>query len=281
MKVQCPHCSKTLSVPDAYKGQKIRCKDCNKSLMANPIKPENTKPFIAPLPVQPHPEPNPQKGMLAKIWSGSPVAFRTAFLATLGVVSALLFTWYTIDISRLVTSRLNSNKTRDSTENPHTTTPKPSIVQPKTAENSSDTMLTSENVRALTLLSDYNGRLESLHVLRGELCSSSTKSLAAQKSLFANLDPLLQLHKKNARNLKLLSMPESTSLDPSFADVKLQYLNAMAAEVEVLKLLIAASKNRKFDDNWEGTVNKANDLCAEARFQLIFLFSLVNPLGLE
>lgn len=74
MNVLCPHCSKTLSVPDAYKGQKIRCKDCDKPITANPIQPEDTKPVISPLPVQPHPEPKPQKGLLAKNRPRSPVS---------------------------------------------------------------------------------------------------------------------------------------------------------------------------------------------------------------
>lgn len=38
MKVLCPHCKKVLTVPDDYKGRKIRCAGCENSLTAEPLK---------------------------------------------------------------------------------------------------------------------------------------------------------------------------------------------------------------------------------------------------
>lgn len=37
MKTQCPHCQKVFSVPDNYKGKRIKCISCRKVLVAEPI----------------------------------------------------------------------------------------------------------------------------------------------------------------------------------------------------------------------------------------------------
>lgn len=100
MKVQCPNCKKVLSVPDEYKGKRIKCKGCQQVLIAKPT------PVVVPIdtlqaaespkpPAQPKPGPLPSRGnFLTKIWKRSPVAFRTGFLTTLGVVSALTLCIY-------------------------------------------------------------------------------------------------------------------------------------------------------------------------------------------
>jgi len=115
MKVQCPHCKKVLSVPDDYKGKRIKCKGCQGILIAKPLaekpiisgspKPKSI-PIVVPTdtlqiaepskPMMPQePKSLPSCGnFLTKIWNHSPVAFRTGFLTTLGVLSALALCIY-------------------------------------------------------------------------------------------------------------------------------------------------------------------------------------------
>ena len=81
MKVQCPNCKKVLSVPDEYKGKRIRCKGCQGVLIAKPLEKQTItpeKPKLKPIPIvvpidalqtvespqptaQPEPEPSPIK----------------------------------------------------------------------------------------------------------------------------------------------------------------------------------------------------------------------------
>jgi endogenous inhibitor of DNA gyrase (YacG/DUF329 family) len=115
MKVQCPHCKKILSVPDEYKSRRIKCKGCHQILLAKPLEeqtiiPGSPKPKSTPIVVpvdalrsadSPTPPARPVSGsqssrsnFLTKLWNHSPVAFRTGFLTTLGVVSALTLCVY-------------------------------------------------------------------------------------------------------------------------------------------------------------------------------------------
>lgn len=102
MKVQCPHCKKVLSVPDDHKGKRIKCAGCDAVLIAMPMKvkaPEVAKKSVT--------RQTRQKlfitsrgNFITKLWTKSPIAFRTAFLATLGVITALFVTFYVFGLTR-------------------------------------------------------------------------------------------------------------------------------------------------------------------------------------
>jgi len=115
MKVQCPHCKKVLSVPDEYEGKRIKCKGCQGVLITNPLEekiiiPKSPKPKPTPIvvpidvlqasesPKSTAPQESqllPSRGnFLTKLWNRSPVAFRTGFLTTIGVLSALALCIY-------------------------------------------------------------------------------------------------------------------------------------------------------------------------------------------
>jgi hypothetical protein len=96
MKFKCPHCNHEYDHPKAHPGQKAKCKQCHQvfSIPQPPIE-------IAPQPVTCTPEKiTPDtikrgiKSILFHTWARQPVAFRTGFITTLGVMSALMLTWY-------------------------------------------------------------------------------------------------------------------------------------------------------------------------------------------
>ena len=87
MKIQCPSCKKVSTVPDAYRGRRVKCKSCKESFVAEACK---KPPIVVPMKLPPLPRSSPGKeNFVTKLWTRTPSAFRTSFLATLGVVSAL------------------------------------------------------------------------------------------------------------------------------------------------------------------------------------------------
>ena len=106
MKVQCPNCQKIQNAPDDSVGKRARCKSCRDTFV---IINEYTPPQIVPLGDLPDPDDIPitvdapppkdrSDNIFARAWIGIPGPFITSFLATLGVVSALLFAWYVVRI---------------------------------------------------------------------------------------------------------------------------------------------------------------------------------------
>ncbi len=86
MNTQCQPCKAVLAVPNEYKGKAVSCTTCGQSFNAVKFK---KPPIIVPSDI-----PRSGHNFFGKIWTKSPLAFRTAFLATLGVISALWFAWY-------------------------------------------------------------------------------------------------------------------------------------------------------------------------------------------
>ncbi len=91
MKIQCPSCKKISTVPDAYRGKRVKCKSCEETFVAEPYK---EPPIVVPTELPPLPRSSPNKeNFVTKLWTRTPAAFRVGFLATLGVVSALWVTF--------------------------------------------------------------------------------------------------------------------------------------------------------------------------------------------
>ncbi len=85
MKTQCPYCKNVLTIPDEYKGKAVKCTKCKEDFT-----PEK---FEKPLIVVPSQLPS-KSNFITKIWTSSPVAYRTGFFAALGVISALILSIY-------------------------------------------------------------------------------------------------------------------------------------------------------------------------------------------
>jgi len=115
MKAQCPNCQTRFKAPDSYAGKTVKCLKCKNSFTIELPKPEPEK-ISLPVPLNTLPVPPiKQRGnFFIKLWNNSPVAFRTAFLATLGVLSALLFAYYVIRVPKFVSEKTTSITTQTS-----------------------------------------------------------------------------------------------------------------------------------------------------------------------
>lgn len=106
MRIQCPNCQTVQKAPDDAVGKRARCRSCRDTFV---IVNEYVPPLVVPVPGLPDsdatavdaPPPKNRSGnILARVWIGIPFPFKTAFLATLGVVSALLFAWYVVRVPK-------------------------------------------------------------------------------------------------------------------------------------------------------------------------------------
>jgi hypothetical protein len=89
----CPICAEKIEVPDSLAGQSLNCPSCNKSAIIPKIcSKEKIKKKAA--------------NVFIRIWKNSPAPFRIAFLATMGVICAVL-------ISLLAYSHLFAGEVRD------------------------------------------------------------------------------------------------------------------------------------------------------------------------
>ncbi len=108
MRIQCPNCQTVQKAPDDSAGKRARCKSCRDTFV---IVSEYAPPVVVPISDLPDPDdipitvdappPKDRSGnILARAWTGIPAPFKTSFLATLGVVSALLFAWYVVRVPK-------------------------------------------------------------------------------------------------------------------------------------------------------------------------------------
>jgi predicted Zn finger-like uncharacterized protein len=97
MKFQCPHCTTSYDHRKAHTGQKAKCKQCGHLFrIAQTIELTPAAAYPSNQPSQPIIETAGVAlvGVVARGWNKAPAAFRTAFLSTLGVLSALMITWF-------------------------------------------------------------------------------------------------------------------------------------------------------------------------------------------
>ena len=92
MNVQCPNCQAKFKAPDHYNSKKVKCSKCSHSFIAEPF-----QPIVEKIPASKR-----KDNIFIRLWNGSPVYFRNSFLATLGVISALVFAYYLMNIPKFV-----------------------------------------------------------------------------------------------------------------------------------------------------------------------------------
>lgn len=96
MDFKCPNCNVSYKNKAAKPGQKAKCKVCN-SIFRIPLSIELLveSPIQSPLATEQFKKAK-QAAMVAarRIWTNAPTPFRNAFLATCGVLSAMMVTWF-------------------------------------------------------------------------------------------------------------------------------------------------------------------------------------------
>lgn len=254
MKTQCPHCKNILAVPDIYKEKSIKCKKCDGKFIVLKFK----KPPIVVPDFVPH-----RQNFITKIWAKSPLAFRTSFLATLGVIAALSIAWYVIGVSNWLKRPTISHPIY---------TPSMPTRSAKINTTIDATKLTADNVYALIMLFHYGKGLETLQRVRASLCDSAMANINTLKALPVIIEPIASQLQDNMSNLSHLKMPYDPRLtNPSFSQVQSAYIDAMYAEIDVMNELILATKTGVFADNWPRLIDRTNDLSIEASFKLVSL----------
>lgn len=99
MKTQCPNCKKNFKAPDEYEGRKVKCTQCKIIFEAHKIDiiSEQARQKLDVLIKKTTEAKIKSKGLLSRLWTNSPIAFRNAFLSTFGVISALVIAYYFFD----------------------------------------------------------------------------------------------------------------------------------------------------------------------------------------
>jgi hypothetical protein len=92
MITQCPKCLEQQEIPDPYRGREIKCLHCKEPFHATETMPlpQLPKPDVVAETIQIVKKHNP----IRSAWNKMPKPFKTAFLSTFGVMSALLITYY-------------------------------------------------------------------------------------------------------------------------------------------------------------------------------------------
>ena len=254
MKVQCHYCKTVFSTPDEYRDKRINCKYCQKSLVAAPfVKPPIVIPKNLPAKVN----------FITKLWTKSPKAYRTGFLATLGAISAFFLAWYLVGIGGWLKQPIANQPTY-----------KPSISTKTTSSNASSTAskLTADNVYALVMLFHYGKGLETLQRVRASLCTSAISDINTLKALPVIIEPIVTQLNDDMASLRSMDMPHDLRLtEPSFRQVQVVYIKAMSAEIEVMDELILATKTGIIPDNWPQLIDRTTDLSLDASFKLVSL----------
>ncbi|MHC4123421.1 MAG: hypothetical protein ACYSSI_07600 [Planctomycetota bacterium] len=258
MKAQCPNCKKILSVPDVYEGKRIKCNGCKKTLIAveyvakiNSTEPENK--------TVPKTQPTAKNNVFTRIWTNSPVAFRTAFLSTLGVISALLLVYYLFGIRRWFKPPLQ-------------TAGSPSIQANSNIYNNS---INTDLLACTVIMYKYHG---SLDTLRNFIAASL--NLNDTNYLFGTfLRACLELDKlytevanvNTFNNLDLISLKKSI-------------LTAIDAESIRVNTLLKALDSYRESGNTNLSKNDAEDKgqqadekALEAFTQLMIMFEKIHP----
>jgi len=86
VKTQCPICLTIHKVPKPYLGRKIKCDECTQFFVVanyNFISKTDSSRLI-----------HQTENFLTRFWKSTPIAFKTAFLATLGITSAIVISFY-------------------------------------------------------------------------------------------------------------------------------------------------------------------------------------------
>ncbi len=110
MKTKCPHCNTVQKAPDEATGKKALCRSCRQKFTIAEYAPPVIVPIAdlpspadlddIPITVDAPPPKDRDGNILSRAWLGIPAPFKTSFLATLGVVSALLFAWYVVRVPK-------------------------------------------------------------------------------------------------------------------------------------------------------------------------------------
>jgi len=214
METKCPFCDEVFKIPKEYFGDFVICPFCKQSFKATRI--------------QKHLPPEQKENVFVRLWNNSPTAYRTGFLATLGVISAVFFVYY-------FTGFLKRAKP------PHPPPPKNiSLDYQSTSRGTGDD---------LRLLCTTLGSLQMAASLKTVSLSDGTRS-----HMISNLD----------YGIKLLNF---SKMDTPLKKAKSVLIDAIKAEIDVLQFENKSSNKDAFllkNKNYMRLLNRSMGLRGEA-----------------
>lgn len=266
MKTQCPFCKKVFKAPDSYKGRLVRCPGCKERFLVS----EYIKP-VAQSKTSPKPTRPPKPNLFVRAWSHSPQPFRVAFLATIGVVSALFLTLhiYNLPGSLLDESHDKHKKAVQSYPN--------EIISKNTATY--DTNLNAENFYAIVVLSQYAHALDSMRHLRGSICDRVLEDASLVKPASSILACLRDELNKSALGLSSHTMPDDPTITaPTIPQIQHAYIKAYKSEIAAVEALIKVTKGQINDSrSVAAAIERSNDDLSNASFTLVTTIFKIDP----
>jgi len=298
LKTKCPNCNKSLSFPEEYLGRRIKCPACKNVLIAETIK---EKPSIPP----PTPSTSPQindsyrdntlptstsnnKNIILRAWSNSPAAFRNAFLATLGVIAALLLVWQVFGLKSKFDHSKNKNEEQTITnhysypsENVHDT---PSTISdtrnhtPLSMKQSNGTekdFMRIDNLAASILLLNKCGELHLIQRIRVRAYTRFMENYNIE-----SLINVLECTKSELDELYILAKKYNIPSEKQMQATYQNLLSAIDAEYSFQKAIIDfAGKpgNTRLADNAKKTGEKAVQLMDQATISAVLMLGTIDP----
>lgn len=214
MKIICPKCDQEFHVTEKTAGKKAKCSNCDKIFRVE------------------KPQPPYQKADITAVWAKCPPAFKTAFLATLGVISALVISYYFADFAFFKKNNEASNA----------------------AESLPIERVSTDNIdRDIVLLFYYIRDLETIRFVRTNFAQNHT-SLRTLRAFKRHIKPLadrLEFVSDEVLNLDFKDRPELNG-------IRVLYVTAMRAEVDVLDDIILFAENGEPPDDYLNTIKKSD-----------------------
>lgn len=241
VKIQCPNCNKQFKAPDEYEGKKVKCAKCNFVFYAQKI--EDKLNELLKKTIQKKPK---GQNLFIKIWNNSPIVFRTAFLATLGVISALVIAYLCLDWANTIKKAPSKSK------------------------------WLSADVYSIAMLYTYAGDFESMQNTRCLICdviskNPKTASYVSIPKVFESMKERLELLARQLTELKI------SQNNDDFEKVKSLYIESTYAERDVINDLINGLRTMNFDSDYEQKIKKANSLTSTATLELAGLLFKLDP----
>lgn len=263
IKFNCTECGEKLESPSSLQGKSLRCPMCKTRVKVPVVAPK--KPIV-----------RKTGNILLRAWRNSPAPFRTAFLATFGVISALVLAFYIYGLSQ----RLSSPPP------PRYTSPppyQPSFTEPATLPESEREPIPPTQPE---IVADMEMELLASAVQIYERCNSldilqNIRIFAAQKyshnlqamihALSCSQDQLEDLY----FNTQKLKVPVNANLEKAYNDI----LKAIEAEYTFQKSIISLANEPDSVRLMAEVKRKSEDvtkLSIDAALSSVFAMDAIN-----
>lgn len=247
IKFRCKNCGEVLEAPQSLAGQMLNCPTCNflasvpDRLSGKRTSPKAEKPSAPKIDLPKDLSRRTGKAagnLLIAFWKNTPSAFRTSFLATLGVVAALTFALLTYRVPDIFRSFESEQPAYTQSQNtpPPTLPPNPPPIM-SSPHKVSDTAVQDVPHQELVVLLKLREFCQALELIQG-VRATAIKRYSDHKSflnvLYCSSESLKDLYQKVHR----LRVPPDAGLNQVYNDV----LNAIDAEYALQQSAIEYQK---------------------------------------